>query len=361
MANITINITAPNGNVHKANLPETIPVKRLFLALSTKMELSGTVDDYEFINDGKEINVDRSLSELEIVDGQVITIRQKGGASAFSSSSAGQSNNIAGDYYIAQANGQWPALIIFVIDTSGSMSYQLGSESRIKVVEASLQQMIRVMIRRSMRGDIVSSRYKLALFTYSDKIRDIYGGIQTITDVANKGYPTLDANHATNTRGAFIAVRNLLKSVLPSMQGGEAGTKDGTYPAPLVCHLTDGEFTKEHGDPTDIVEEIKNMRTLDGHVLVENIFISEPEKLGTSTINPENWEGYLPGTKFPSSSYAEKLLSISSPIPESYRVEMAKSGYNLRSGTLMFYPGTTQDLVKLAFQAACATPTQNSK
>jgi hypothetical protein len=126
-------------------------------------------------------------------------------------------------------------------------------------------------------------------------------------------------------------------------------------PAPLVLHLTGGEYTKSYGDPEPIAQQIMAMSVPDGPVLIGNIFISD-DVLPEPIADPRAWPGILPDTPL-ASPHAEKLRAMSSPLPESYRRMMAAEGYRLTPGSLMLLPGTAPELVVagLGFQIAGVT------
>jgi hypothetical protein len=49
---------------------------------------------------------------------------------------------------------------------------------------------------------------------------------------------------------------------------------------------------------------------------------------------------------------------MSSKIPDSYRMLMAESGYQIQPGAYMLLPGNNPELVAMGFQMASATPIQ---
>src|ERR1017187_1763 len=118
------------------------------------------------------------------------------------------------------------------------------------------------MVQRSTKGEIVSARYRLAMAAYSDTVLDMLGGIRSIDDVAKKGNPVLSTTGGTNTHGAFVWARDILSSEIPRSRGN---------PAPMVCHLTDGQYTGSNPGP--VVKEIMALSNDDGTVLVENIYL----------------------------------------------------------------------------------------
>jgi hypothetical protein len=133
--------------------------------------------------------------------------------------------------YDVLATSQTPALIIYVLDVSGSMEYTLNGRQRIDVVMDALSGTLQQMVFRCTKGGQISPRYRVAMYAYSDQVYDLLGGVLTIDQVANLGVPELSTMRSTATDLAFLQVEQLLKNELPQL---------GNCPAPLVCHMTDG-------------------------------------------------------------------------------------------------------------------------
>jgi uncharacterized protein YegL len=245
--------------------------------------------------------------------------------------------------YDVLATSQTPALIIYVLDVSGSMSSNLNGRPRIEVVMDALSATLQQMVFRCTKGGQISPRYRIAMYAYSDSVYDILGGVMTIDQVANLGVPDLSTMRSTATDLAFQEVERLLQRELPNLNN---------CPAPLVCHMTDGEYTG--GNPEPVVRRIMQMGNADGNVLVENIFISD-HLLDQPVVDPANWQGVLPATRL-RNNYANTLRSISSPLPESYRVMMAESGYSLSPDAVMMLPGMSPELVEMGFVMSMSTP-----
>jgi hypothetical protein len=244
--------------------------------------------------------------------------------------------------YEILATSQTPALIIYLLDVSASMGQPLGSKRRIDVVTDALTAALREMVFRSTKGSLLHPRYRLAVLAYSDHVYDVYGGIKTVDQAAVMGVPELSPLRTTDTARAFEQAEKLLRSELASLH---------SCPTPLICHMTDGEYTGE--DPEPAVSRIRQLAVPDGHVLVENIFISE-KVLNQPILNLAQWPGILSDTPL-QNEYACKLRALSSPVPESYRLMMLENNYHLTRGAVMLFPGTNPELVTMGFQMSHAT------
>jgi len=244
--------------------------------------------------------------------------------------------------YEILATSRTPALIIYLLDVSASMVRPLGDKRRIDAVMEAFHASLRQMVFRSTKGGRLAPRYRLALLAYSDHVYDLLGGIKPVDHVARLGTPELRTMRTTDTARAFAQAEKLLRAELPNLQ---------RCPAPLICHITDGEYTGE--DPEPIVRRIMQMKVPDGPVLVENIFISD-EILTEPITDPRRWPGILPETEL-AGDYARKLRAISSPLPSSYWQVMREMGYRLDPRAVMLLPGTSPELVAMGFQMSTST------
>ncbi len=244
--------------------------------------------------------------------------------------------------YEVTATSTTPALIVYVLDVSASMSDNLDGRRRIDIVSEALTAALRQMVFRSTKGGRLSPRYRVAMYAYSDHVYDLLDGIKTIDQVAHLGVPELSPMASTETARAFEAVARLLEAELPALQH---------CPAPLVCHMTDGEYSG--ANPENVARQIAAMAVPDGNVLLENIFVTD--RLIARVDDPFAWTGIQAETPL-ADAYAQTLQRISSPLPEGYRVMMQEHGYNLAPGAVMLLPGSSPDLVAMGFQMSAATP-----
>ena len=156
------------------------------------------------------------------------------------------------------------------------------------------------------------------------------------------GVPRLQPMDATDT-AAFREAERLLKAELGNLQD---------CPAPLVCHMTDGEYN-QGGDPEPIAKRIMQMSVPDGNVLIENIFVTD-KALTQPISDPKEWEGVTPETQL-ASPYAETLFRMSSPIPPTYRASWPRWA-KLSPGRTCSSPATRRRSSKLGFAMSGATP-----
>jgi hypothetical protein len=250
--------------------------------------------------------------------------------------------------YDIPATSKTPALIIYLLDVSGSMGDEIGGKPKIEIVSDALHQVAVRMVQRSTKGTTVAPRYNIAMYAYSSQVTDLLGGIKTVTELAQMGVPRLQPMDATDTAAAFREAEELLKAQLPNLQSG---------PAPLICHMTDGEYNTG-GDPEPIARRIMEMEVPDGNVLVENIFVTDTA-LKDPINDPKAWPGVTGETPL-ASSYAETLFRMSSAIPQTYASVMAEMGYKLAPGARMLFPGDSPEIVELGFAMSGATPVTSS-
>jgi hypothetical protein len=244
--------------------------------------------------------------------------------------------------YTRPATSLSPALIVYLIDASRSMSDPCGQTTKIDVVNKALRDAMKDMVRRSMRDSNVQPRYHIAIFAYSTAVIDVLDGIRPLPELVQFGPPVLSAAGSTDTTAGFAAVACLL----------DAHIREYDHcPAPLVCHLTDALLTTS--DPQPMVQRLKSLRVEDGPVLVENVYVAD--SISRRRVRDwHKWGGILKAEQL-TNDYARFLFGMSSPLPESYRENINNHGYALQSGAALFFPGANSDLVRLAFAASAAT------
>lgn len=254
--------------------------------------------------------------------------------------------------YTTLATADTPMYVIYLIDKSLSMCVDCGPETtRMELVRRSLEKVIRVMLRRSMRGSTVSPRYHVSMIAYNEDVEDLFGKVCSISELENMRIPQITPAGRTNTEAAFNAALTYLKHYESKIQD---------CPAPLVCHLTDGEINEGNNDLTDICNEIRKVSTADGATLIQNIYIGtglmrEPIR------DARSWPGVLNRSDIVE-AHVQHLFDISSGLPHSYaEVLREKEGFNLQPDVPMLIPAETPGIVELAFAMSGATPTSKAR
>ena len=245
------------------------------------------------------------------------------------------------DLYTQPATTSTPALIIYLVDTSDSMNKRYGSGTKIELVNIALRDSIRRLMSRSMRDGVPQPQYLVALLSYNTVVTDELNGICSLPTFGQTGVPPLIARGETDTVAGFAAVEELLQNYDASLKRSSSLRR----PAPLVCHLTDANFTMD--DPSAIVKRIQQMQFSDGPVLVEHIYMAE-NMLRQPVQDWLEWEGVLKLNDLADGN-AQRLFQLASPMPDVYRQNINNYGYHLRKGARLFFPGITPELMKLAF------------
>lgn len=259
------------------------------------------------------------------------------------------------EHYTAFATSKSPALIMFLVDISGSMAKSLpGGKLRIEAANEAINTAVNELYSRSAKGRIVRPRYHISFFGYSGDFYNIPGKKlwYPIDEFGNIEMPILKPQGKTNMEKAFLTVKDILLSYKEASQTQpEVWPYPNFFPAPLIIHITDIELKEKYGDPEPIVNEIKNIEFPDGNVLIENIFITDLVKTGT--IDYRVFKGFTDGhsTGVP---LADKFLRMSSTIPDNY-LEALKIDENKQSnqlqiqkGAKMFFPGDDPDFIASA-------------
>lgn len=272
-------------------------------------------------------------------------------------------NQIKKDYS-NEASSATPALVIYLLDISGSMGWSLDGKSeekppkrRIDIVKLALETSIQRLVTLSTDGSgKIKDRYQIAIYAYSEKVYDVLGkGILGLSQVAMvEDWEGVKPMTATNTALGFSKVEELLIKQKELLDKGQSVIKHSS-PAPLICHITDGEFNG--AEPEPIVRRIMNIEFDDGKVLVENIFISD-QVLSQPIESTRSWAGISAATPL-KGDYAKKLRSISSPLPASYRRNMRKREYvGITEDAVMMLPGNQLDLIEMGLVMSTSTTTK---
>jgi hypothetical protein len=244
--------------------------------------------------------------------------------------------------YTNKATAKTPAHVLFVIDTSASMNERCGDTTRTGVVQKALTEVILQMADLSTKvvnGEaVLRPRFRIAILGYNDRVYSYHRGFVPLDEFVNGGLPAIKPDGGTNTAQALLAAEQLLDEVLLTMQHD--------WPAPLVCHLTDGEYN-QGGSPVAIADRIRSRQTSDGPVLLENVFITD----NALRHPPRSWKEWT-GVRQESDlrdDYAKLLFRMSSEIPAAYIETIRYWAFdNIGPGARLMFPGTQVDLITKA-------------
>jgi len=252
--------------------------------------------------------------------------------------------------YDVLATSQTPALVLYLLDVSASMERRMGSGSRLSVALDALREALAAMLFRSTKGSYISPRYWVGIYAYSTEVFDVLGGILPIDKAApmlEERLQNIPTQQGTETAAAFYTIAEKLREILPRFY---------SCPAPLITHLTDGEYTGP--DPEPLARLLMQLRVADGHVLLQNIYISE--SFAELVQRPSEWPGIQIDTPL-TDPYARKLRAMSSLIPQTYLKYLREfMQANLKEGSYMLFPGHTPEFIRFGFQMSAATGMQAS-
>ena len=219
--------------------------------------------------------------------------------------------------YTAEINRSNPALILFLIDCSYSMSETYGSTGKTKgeylaeITNNSIDQ----IILSCEKGDEIRAYFEIGVIGYG-KTPEHLVPVQTIIDLANN--PT--KMKKTKIDGVEVEqpawLEDPTREVNTDMKSGFAEAKkvlndwiDGhksSFP-PVLIHVSDGEWTS--GSPVDTAQDIMtNSFTDDGNCLIMNIHISN------DTGDVQTFPDAEPG----GSEHSQGLFQMSSVLPDSF-------------------------------------------
>jgi hypothetical protein len=232
--------------------------------------------------------------------------------------------------YEAQISRGNPTAFLFVVDQSGSMSDKMSSgKSKAEFVADALNRTLMNLVIRCTKAEGVRDYFDVGVLGYGGSgvgngfSNALGGSVLNPISVIEQNPLRVEDRKKKMDDGAGGILETSVKFPVwfePKASGGtpmrEALTRAAedlvawcdahpeSYP-PTILHVTDGESTD--GDPGEIANHLKQIRTNDGDVLILNIHVST---LGADAIRfPASTSG-LPD------EYAKLLFGMSSQLPE---------------------------------------------
>ena len=287
--------------------------------------------------------------------------------------------------YSAQIMRQAPTAFLFLIDQSGSMdertTYRGQSLSKAAAVAQIINQTLLELVLRCQKDDEIRHYYDIALIGYGgvsdDRAALLWSGAMAgktflspaelagatlrveevaaertirgkIVSVTEKRPVWLDPVHRYRTpmRSAICLAESLVEQWLASQDDKDV------YP-PTVINITDGVATDATTDELlACCDRLKRLHTVDGHVLLMNIHVSDEQ--GKTILFPSK------ATELGTDQYARLLYDMSSEMPTPYHADIAAL-FGLDQRTTYVGMCSNADMDALVKFMNIGTPTQHNQ
>lgn len=248
--------------------------------------------------------------------------------------------------YSASIMRQNPTAFVFLIDQSGSMGepthYRGQPCSKAEAVAQIVNQTLLELLLRSQKGDEIRHYYDVALIGYggaatanvlwpstwanqpflspAELVQATTREEESVVErrIRDRVIRTVDkrpiwlepvARYKTPMKSALLLAESLLQTWVAAQAGKDV------YP-PTVINITDGVATDAtHDELLDCADRIRQLHTIDGHVLLMNIHLSD--ETGKSVQFP----GHV--RDLGDDPQARLLYDLSSEMPASYHADIA--------------------------------------
>jgi len=254
--------------------------------------------------------------------------------------------------YEKKISRQYPGLIVCILDDSGSMSDKLPgtSDAKYKWVERYMGIILDLLLDRSseVRGNDVDikPRYYVHVIKYGSATQlwgkphmDIEAAVQHFTNNGNS-LGLGGRMGGTDAKAAFEQAYQFLQQEINSERYQDS------FP-PMVFHLTDG---MSWTDAEPVAEQIKQLSTKDGNVLVINAYIGTQTSLNYQ--GPEDFPGYLDVAEAGPGKDNIRLFNMSSQAPQCIEDNLKAEGIfpQLRSNARLFFDVRSKEMLKHVIQ-----------
>jgi hypothetical protein len=245
-----------------------------------------------------------------------------------------------------------PGLIGLVLDDSLSMAENLPgtSDPKYQWVERYAGIIFDELLSRSsdVKGAdvVVKPRYYLYVLKYGSST-ELWGkpemDIKEAVELFSSSGNSLGLGghlEGTDAERALREMHDYLKQAL-------AGERFKDSFPPMVFHLTDGE---SQTDAVQVAEQIRQVSTNDGNVLMVNAYIGTQTSLSYN--GPEEFPGYVDVSEAGPSDDNVRLFGMSSQAPECILANLKADNIfpKLRSGSRLFFDVRTNATLKHTLQ-----------
>jgi len=250
---------------------------------------------------------------------------------------------------ISRAN---PGLIVFVVDDSGSMDgHLLGtSDPKYKWVERYFGIILKRLLElcSDVKGNdvVVKPRYYILVIKYGST-PELWGSQEMDIETAVEMF-----SHCGNSLGlggqlGGTDAKAALEMAYDHLQQTLATDRFKDSFPPMVFHLTDGE---SQTDATEVADQIKQLSTNDGNVLLVNAYIGTQTSLNYK--DPSDFPGYIDVSEVGPSQDNVRLFEMSSQAPESITTNLKSDNIfpQLRDDARLFFDVRTKEMLKNVIQ-----------
>jgi len=254
---------------------------------------------------------------------------------------------------IAEISRDNPSCFLFLIDQSGSMEDEISIGSEVQQLAVGVADSINMWLQelsiKCAKSEGVRDYYSVGVLGYGKEVAPGFVGalagreLIPISEIADNP-ARLDERTKKIPDGAGGIVEQTIRIPVwfePVAKGGTpmcraageakriledwiAEHPDG-YP-PTVIHITDGESTD--GNPTSRLQELTDLSTSDGNVMLFNIHLSALEEAETVTFSDSPDD--LPDT------YSRMLFDTASPLTETMRSLAKEHGFDTTEDSRCF-------------------------
>jgi hypothetical protein len=254
--------------------------------------------------------------------------------------------------YTKKISTHAPGLILLVLDDSGSMSEPLPGTQDAKhewvnrLTGLTLQELLQRCTEIRDGVAVVKPRYHFFPIPYGSTPQawgpaeiDIQAILQRCAQNGNSLGLGGNLGNTDTAAALQLALQYLTTAV--------AQERFKTSFPPMVFHLTDGQ---SQTDAAAVAEQIKQLKTADGSVLVVNVFIGAHTSLPYQ--GPDDFPGYVTEAEAGPGSESIQLWRMSSIVPETIRTNLIERGIfpKLRPGARLFFDVRTRELLAHAIQ-----------
>jgi len=254
--------------------------------------------------------------------------------------------------YDQKISKEKPGLIAFVLDESVSMRDKLPgtTDPKFMWVERYFGIILNELLGRSteVKGNdvVIKSRYFLHVIPYGSS-PEIWGSPEMDIEAAvqlfaNSGNSLGLGGHLGGTDGQ-AAMKKTYEALKQSLSGERF---KNSFP-PIVFHLSDGE---SQSDATAVANDIRNLTTSDGNVLLLNAYIGTQTALNYN--GPDDFPGYLDVKEAGPGQDNTRLFEMSSQTPDCVEANLKSENIfpQLRSGSRLFFDVRTKEMLKHTIQ-----------